>query len=60
MDYDDATELIAYGSDHAASVLAAWMDYQPDRGEILEKTYEEIGVGYDSGEDTWTVILLED
>ena len=60
MDYDDATELIAYGSDHAASVLAAWMDYQPDRGEILEKNYEEIGVGYDSGEDTWTVILLED
>jgi uncharacterized protein YkwD len=49
-----AAENIAYGQDSAASVVAAWMDSEGHRRNILNCSYTAIGVGYDPRGDYWT------
>ena len=46
-------ENIAYGQESAAEVVAAWMDSSGHRHNILNCSYDRIGVGYDSRGDYW-------
>lgn len=57
--YKDAGEIIAYGSDHAPSIVSAWMAHEPHREKILNQDFEAFGIGYDSGRDSWSVLFIE-
>lgn len=59
--YTAAGENIAAGQETAAKVVAAWMNSQGHRENILNRNYTEIGIGYTSGGSMrhyWTQMFI--
>jgi len=58
--YKTAGENIAKGQKSANAVLAAWMNSEGHRANILNPDFEEIGIGYASDNKVtyWVLILL--
>ncbi|WP_416825521.1 CAP domain-containing protein [Ectobacillus polymachus] len=52
--YTSAGENIAMGQQTPEEVVQAWMDSPGHRANILNSSYNYIGVGYVSGKDIWT------
>ena len=59
IDWDAAGENIAYSKATAESVFNEWIGSPRNNANLLEEQFNKIGIGYISGSNIWTLIVLK-